>query len=77
MPDYFESSPCTNLTAEAAIGKEGFEGNPTLEEVQAEIETLTAPLDWNGPNDPENPINWPKWERCWHIVPPAIISFAA
>jgi hypothetical protein len=35
------------------------------------------PTDWNGPNDPENPLNWPKWMRCLHVVPPAIISFTA
>lgn len=36
-----------------------------------------AVLDWDGPDDPENPQNWPAWKRHFHVVPPAIISFAA
>lgn len=36
-----------------------------------------APLDWDGDNDPENPWNWSKAIRLYHIIPPAIISFAA
>jgi hypothetical protein len=22
--------------------------------------------DWNGPDDPENPQNWPLWQRVYH-----------
>jgi hypothetical protein len=33
------------------------------------------PNDWNGPDDPENPMNWNKWIRYYHIIPPALISF--
>ena len=22
--------------------------------------------DWNGPDDPENPENWPLWQRVYH-----------
>lgn len=36
---------------------------------------LVDSSDWNGPNDPENPLNWPKWKRFYHIFPPALISF--
>ncbi|EUC50976.1 hypothetical protein COCMIDRAFT_80474 [Bipolaris oryzae ATCC 44560] len=39
--------------------------------------TTTNPLDWTGPDDPDNPVNWPKWKRYFHIVPPTIISFTA
>lgn len=35
------------------------------------------PADWNGPDDPENPLNWPAWLRYSLVVPPAVISFAA
>lgn len=34
-------------------------------------------LDWDGPNDPGNPMNWSKWKKIYHVVPPAIISFSA
>ncbi|KAH8696794.1 MFS multidrug transporter-like protein [Phaeosphaeriaceae sp. PMI808] len=62
--------------ADVAIGKDVLKDTSAVEE-RAEIEARTTPLDWNGPDDPDNPTNWPKWKRYWHIVPPAIISFAA
>ena len=31
--------------------------------------------DWTGPDDPENPHNWPLWKRIWHTVPPALFAF--
>jgi hypothetical protein len=34
-------------------------------------------LDWAGPDDPENPQKWAKLVRVYHIIPPALISFAA
>ena len=27
--------------------------------------TVTA-QDWTGPDDPENPHNWPMWQRVYH-----------
>jgi len=27
--------------------------------------TMTA-QDWSGPDDPENPHNWPFWQRVYH-----------
>jgi hypothetical protein len=36
--------------------------------------TVTA-QDWTGPNDPENPHNWPIWKRIWHTIPPALLAF--
>lgn len=32
--------------------------------------------DWNGTDDPLNPLNWPAWKRYFHVVPPALISFS-
>lgn len=53
-------------------------------ELQADPEKATpaapktvAALDWTGPDDRENPQNWAKLVRHYHIVPPALISFAA
>jgi hypothetical protein len=44
----------------------------------SEPQTLPPdPADWNGEDDPENPLNWPPWLRYSLVVPPAIISFAA
>lgn len=36
---------------------------------------LTA-TDWNGPDDPENPHNWPLWLRIYHATAPGFFGFA-
>lgn len=54
-----------------------FNTEPAVEMNGTGVETRTSVLEWDGPNDPDNPINWPKWQRRWHIVPPAVISFTA
>lgn len=36
--------------------------------------TVTA-QDWNGPDDPENPIKWPLWDRVYHTSVPALFGF--
>ncbi|KAH8427775.1 MFS transporter [Aspergillus melleus] len=33
-------------------------------------------LDWDGPDDVENPHNWPLWKRILHSAIPAIYGFA-
>lgn len=60
-----------------AMDSKTLDGKSAVDEEGAQIEIQTTVLDWDGPSDPDNPINWPKWKRYWHIVPPAIISFAA
>ena len=37
--------------------------------------TVTA-QDWTGPDDPENPINWPLWQRVYHTTVPGLFGFA-
>jgi len=37
--------------------------------------TVTA-QDWTGPDDPENPHNWPMRKRAFHTVTPALFGFA-
>lgn len=32
--------------------------------------------DWTGPDDPENPHNWPLWKRIWHTIPPGLFAFS-
>jgi hypothetical protein len=34
-------------------------------------------LDWDGPDDPENPHNWTVGKKIMHIVAPAVISLTA
>lgn len=55
-------------------------GDPQKEDLEKGIHqqrTDINPNDWNGPDDPENPQNWPAWIRYFHVVPPSLISFAA
>ncbi|KAF2846222.1 MFS multidrug transporter-like protein [Plenodomus tracheiphilus IPT5] len=33
-------------------------------------------MDWNGPDDPDNPHNWPMWKRTYHIIIPGLFGFA-
>jgi hypothetical protein len=51
--------------------------NGDLEKGKAGQQAPPAILDWDGPDDPDNPLNWPQWKRNFHVIPPAIISFAA
>lgn len=37
--------------------------------------TVTA-QDWTGPDDPENPQNWPLWQRIYHTTIPSFYGFA-
>lgn len=32
--------------------------------------------DWTGPDDPENPHNWPAWKRYWHSIPPGLFGLS-
>ena len=33
-----------------------------------ELETKDNVVDWDGPNDPQNPRNWPAWKRMTQVV---------
>jgi len=35
------------------------------------------PNDWNGPDDPQNPLNWPLRRKLWHVISPALMAFVA
>lgn len=48
-----------------------------IEKATPHVPKTVAALDWTGPDDPENPQKWAKLVRIYHIVPPALISFAA
>lgn len=41
----------------------------------APVRRVVTAQDWTGPDDPENPHNWPMWKRVWHTVPPALFAF--
>lgn len=35
-----------------------------------------AVTDWYGPDDPDNPHNWPLWMRIYHATTPGFFGFA-
>lgn len=35
----------------------------------------TQVTDWDGPDDPGNPHNWPMWSRLYHCVVPGLFGF--
>jgi hypothetical protein len=34
-----------------------------------------AVIDWDGPNDPDNPQTWSAWKKTYHVLVPAILGF--
>jgi hypothetical protein len=50
--------------------------NQDLEKASSKLHPPAA-LDWDGPNDPEDPLNWPLGKKILHVVVPAMISLTA
>lgn len=48
---------------------------PSSHNADALHKTVTA-QDWNGPDDPGNPVNWPLWQRVYHTTIPGLFGFA-
>jgi hypothetical protein len=40
------------------------------------VHRVVTAQDWTGPDDPENPHNWPLWKRIWHTIPPGLFAFS-
>jgi hypothetical protein len=38
------------------------------EQTAVERETKDNIVDWDGPDDPQNPLNWPAWKRMTQVV---------
>ena len=38
------------------------------------FETQENVVDWNGPDDPENPLNWPAKKTFGHVIIVAVLS---
>ncbi|KAI9742191.1 MAG: hypothetical protein M1818_004091 [Claussenomyces sp. TS43310] len=52
-------------------------GSADVEKAHASPPAALKGGDWDGPEDPENPLNWPRWQRICYILPPALVCFAA
>ena len=42
-----------------------------------EEETKDNVVDWDGPDDPQNPRNWPAWKRTTQVVFPSAFLLTA
>lgn len=52
----------------------GDENSDRLEGTTTAQRVVTA-QDWIGPDDPENPLNWPTLKKVYHTIPPALFGF--
>lgn len=72
---------CEHVTPDFGIDAEkDLQRVATSDSVQGEksetlAKTVTA-QDWTGPDDPENPQNWPLWQRIYHTTIPALYGFS-
>ena len=61
--------------AEKGLGNTATDGPEVPHQPNTLQRTVTA-QDWTGPEDPENPRNWPMWKRVYHTSVPATLCFA-
>jgi hypothetical protein len=52
----------------------GEEPNPNAEATT--VRRVVTAQDWTGPDDPENPQNWPLRKQVYHTITPALFGFA-
>ncbi|MCJ1387904.1 hypothetical protein MMC18_000747 [Xylographa bjoerkii] len=70
----------TSVTSDLNSAEAGSEASAvaiheaSLEKQPKVTRTVTA-QDWNGPDDPENPLNWSTWKRVYHTSVPALLGF--
>jgi hypothetical protein len=82
-----ESNPVAPISPE----KDELEGEDQASESETDVESgageaqprVGSPLrpvvtaqDWTGPDDPENPHNWPLWKRVYTTAVVAFVAFA-
>ena len=42
----------------------------------ATVPSTLSVTDWNGPDDPDNPHNWPLWKKIYGTVIPGLLGLA-
>ncbi|ETW85069.1 major facilitator superfamily [Heterobasidion irregulare TC 32-1] len=66
-------TPAATLTGDKPVEKEDVEGEakdrprPLSSTAHADDGRAIHLVDWDGPNDPENPKNW-KYSKKWHLI---------
>lgn len=62
-PESIDSAKCEVVDA-SGTDLEDQQLSANGEKTSAPHRTVTA-QDWNGPLDPENPWNWPTWQKVY------------
>lgn len=53
-----------------------FDEQPGISDKEDMLQRAVTAQDWTGPDDPENPLNWPLWQRIYHTTVPSLFAFA-
>lgn len=61
--------------AEKGLGITAEDGPEIPDKANALGRIVTA-QDWTGPDDPEDPVNWPMAQRVYHTIIPGLFGFA-
>ena len=49
---------------------------PDLPDSKHVLQKTVTAQDWTGPDDPEDPHNWPLWQRIYHTTVPGLFGLA-
>jgi hypothetical protein len=60
---------------ERQVGNEKVINNDRHTSSASVYASIAKDLDWDGPDDPGNPYNWPVWQRVFHSAMPALYCF--
>ena len=76
VPSAVEGNPDDDVdVAEKGIGT-SLDNGPEIPDKQGALQRTVTAQDWTGPDDPENPLNWPLWQRIYHTTVPGLFGFA-
>ena len=62
--------------AEKGLGTTTLADVPGIPDRATALQRTVTAQDWTGPDDPENPHNWPMWQRVYHTTVPALFCLA-
>ncbi|KAF4984818.1 hypothetical protein FDECE_17016 [Fusarium decemcellulare] len=69
----------TKVVPDRDVERDSAPGTTPIEKAQSQdgsvVPEAIQALDWDGPDDPENPMNWPVWKKIMHSAIPAVYAF--
>ena len=73
------ASDCESAHEKPTASEDGHNDRQSSEPDQTAIaqEIKDNVVDWDGPNDPQNPQNWPTWKRTMQVVLASAFLLAA